>query len=181
MGSLLSSLWGLWSGPRNYKLLVLGLNNAGKTTILYALQLHRFISTQPTIGGNAEEIRFKNLTFLAWDLGGQDQLRDAWPLYFTDTDAVIFVVDSTEPSRLATARRELHTLLAHEALKSASLLVFANKQDLQGAMAVEDVIEALGLASISNRKWTTIGCSAVTQRGLSDGMSWITTQLTGEA
>lgn len=180
MGSILSSLWSLWGGNRTFKLLVLGLNNAGKTSILYALQLHRFITTQPTIGGNAEEIQYKNLTFLAWDLGGQEQLREAWPLYYSGTDAVIFVVDSAEPSRFATARRELHVLLSHESLKDACLLVFANKQDLQEAMPVADTIDALGLAAITTRRWTVVGCSAVTQRGLQEGMSWISQQLTGE-
>jgi small GTP-binding protein len=180
MGSLLSSLYGLWSGTRNYKLLIVGLNNAGKTSILYSLQLNKFISTQPTIGGNAEEIKFRNLTFVAWDLGGQEQLREVWHMYYHATDAVIFVVDSAEPARFSVAHKELQQLLQHDELKDACVLVFANKQDLQGAMPPEKIIEALGLANFSDRKWTVQGCSAVTQQGLHDGMSWISAQLGDE-
>lgn len=177
MGSILSSLWSLWGGNRAYKLLVVGLNNAGKTSILYSLQLNRFITTQPTIGGNAEEIHFKNLTFIAWDLGGQEQLREAWHLYYTATDAVIFVVDSAEPTRFTIAKKELHALIAHEELKNACILVLANKQDLQGAMPPEQIIDALGLTAFKDRRWTVMGCSAVTQHGLHEGMSWISAQL----
>lgn len=177
MGGVLSSLWKLWSGDRPYKLLLVGLNNAGKTTILYTLQLNKFIATQPTIGGNAEEIQYKNLTFIAWDLGGQEQLRETWRLYYTSTDVVIFVVDSAEPSRLSTARQELHTLMAHDDLRNACILVFANKQDLPSAVPAAQLIEALGLTGFKDRKWTVVGCSALTKQGIDEGMQWIATQL----
>ncbi len=173
MGSLLSSTWALLFGQRSRKLLILGLNNAGKTSILYALQLNRLVPTQPTIGGNAEEFSFKNLSFIAWDLGGQETFRESWNLYYKSTDAVIFVVDSSEPGRFSLAKKELHLLMQHPELSRACVLVFANKQDIQGAIPVEHVIEALDLRQFGGRAWTVQPCSAVTQHGLSEGMQWV--------
>ena len=177
MGSYFSVAWSLLFGQRSRKMLIVGLNNAGKTSILYALQLHRLVPTQPTIGGNAEEFTYKNLSFVAWDLGGQEMLRDSWHLYYKATDAVIFVIDSTEPARFGVAKKELHQLLQHADLAKACVLVFANKQDVQGAIPADQVIGAMELTRFANRPWTVQPCSAVTQQGLTDGMQWIAEHL----
>jgi small GTP-binding protein len=164
-------------GKRSFKVLIVGLNNAGKTSILYALQLNKFVSTQPTIGGNAEEFSYKNLHFVMWDLGGQEQLRESWHLYYKATDAVIFVVDSAEPARFSVARKEFHQLLDHQDIQDACVLVYANKQDVQGSLPPQHIIDALGLGACTDRKWTVVGCSAVTQQGLLEGMNWVVEQL----
>eukprot|EP00758_Cryptobia_borreli_P017118 Tbor_TRINITY_DN6162_c0_g4::TRINITY_DN6162_c0_g4_i1::g.22432::m.22432 len=179
MGSFFSSLWDSLTGQRTYKVIIVGLNNAGKTTLVYALQLNKFVETNPTIGGTPEEITYKNMKFLAWDLGGQEQLRESWSLYYQSTDAVIFVVDSSEPQRFPIARKELHKILAAEELVDACILVFANKQDIPSSMSTAEVATALELGAVNDRSWTLQGCSAVTSQGLNEGMNWLVSKLKG--
>uniref|UniRef100_A0A2H1WPW3 ADP-ribosylation factor-like protein 6 n=1 Tax=Spodoptera frugiperda TaxID=7108 RepID=A0A2H1WPW3_SPOFR len=144
MGLLLSKIWSLF-GNEEHKLLLVGLDNAGKTTILYQLLLGETVHTRPTIGSNVEEFVWKNLRFVMWDLGGQQSLRSAWNTYFTNSEFVIMVVDSTDRQRLSLCRDELHQMLKHEELTKACLLVYANKQDgdsyiIWGALLVTMVL-----------------------------------------
>lgn len=174
----------MFSPHRPYKLLILGLNNAGKTSILYHLQLGHTITTQPTLGGNTEQLTITNaqtghsVNFTCWDLGGQEQLRSAWSLYYEQTDAVMFVVDAADSARFGAAKKALHSLLVDEpALKNAILLVMANKQDLDLASSPAELIEVLELGKFKDRTWTLMGCSAATGQSLREGMNWIAEKL----
>mmetsp|Transcript_76807 Transcript_76807/g.120051 ORF Transcript_76807/g.120051 Transcript_76807/m.120051 type:complete len:108 (-) Transcript_76807:148-471(-) len=101
MGIVVSRLWRrLFGDGTQCKIVIVGLNNAGKTTILYKLHLGQVVLTQPTIGSNVEEVKHDNLCFQVWDLGGQENLRANWSMYFEETDAVIFVVDSNDQAQL---------------------------------------------------------------------------------
>ncbi|PBJ69280.1 ADP-ribosylation factor [Trypanosoma cruzi cruzi] len=188
MGALFSSFWSLFVPSRNYKLVILGLNNAGKTSILYHLQLGHAITTQPTLGGNMEQLSVAHgpnnntVQFTCWDLGGQEQLRDSWSLYYEQTDAVIFVVDAADVGRFAVARKVLQGLLNNEpCLRKAVLLVLANKQDLRGAVSPVEMIEALGLGAVRDHTWTLMGCSAATGASLREAMAWVAQKVTDQA
>ena len=102
MGSYLSTLMNKLSkigkSDQQYKIIIVGMNNAGKTTILYKLALNEVVVTEPTIGSNVEEVSHQNLKLQVWDLGGQENLRSAWDAYYKDTHAVIYVVDSADDS-----------------------------------------------------------------------------------
>lgn len=104
MGSYLSQMWShlsrLGRGDIEFKIIIVGMNNAGKTTILYKLALDEVIVTEPTIGSNVEEVHHKNLKLQVWDLGGQENLRAAWDAYYANTHAVIFVIDSADESQI---------------------------------------------------------------------------------
>jgi ADP-ribosylation factor-like protein 1 len=129
------------------RILILGLDNAGKTTILYRLQIGEVVATVPTIGFNVETLTYKNITFSVWDLGGQDSIRPYWRCYYTEaTAALIFVIDSADEARLGIVKREIETLLGEKELRGAALLVFANKQDIQGALSEGEIAERLELA-----------------------------------
>jgi len=162
MGAFFSAMWGYWFPNREYKLVMVGLDNAGKTTSLYKLHLGEVIMSQPTVGSNVEQVTYKNLQFEIWDLGGQANLRPSWATYYRSTDAVILVVDSTDRARMGILKSELFTLLEHEDLSSACLLVFANKQDLKDAMTVAELTEALSLHSIKRQDWHIQACTAMT-------------------
>lgn len=183
MGNVFSSVWSLFNQNRPYKLLILGLNNAGKTSILYHLQLGHSITTQPTLGGNTEHLTISTsnanqINFSCWDLGGQEQLRSYWRLYYEHTDAVIFVIDAVERSRFPQAKEILHQLLTEEpALQHSVLLVFANKQDLPEAASPADLVEVLELGKFKERTWTLMGCSATTGESLREGLVWISEKL----
>ena len=119
---------------KDVRILMLGLDGAGKTTILYKLKLGNNISTIPTIGFNVEIVEYnKNINFTVWDVGGQGKLRSLWKYYYTNTQALIFVVDCNDRDRMDEAKDELNRMLNDEELKDAILLVFANKQVMEQA------------------------------------------------
>ncbi|KAI9143261.1 ADP-ribosylation factor family-domain-containing protein [Paraphysoderma sedebokerense] len=166
---LMSRLW----GDKEVRILILGLDGAGKTTILYRLQIGEVVSTIPTIGFNVETVTYKNIKFQVWDLGGQTSIRPYWRCYYANTDAIIYVVDSADKERISTSKEELLSMLEEEELKDAALLVLANKQDMPGAMTAAEVSEALGLSALRNRQWQIFKCSAVKGEGLNEGLDWM--------
>lgn len=162
----------LWS-KKEVRILILGLDNAGKTTLLYRLKIGEVVTTVPTIGFNVESVTYKNLNFNVWDLGGQTSIRPYWRCYYANTAAVVFVVDATDKDRITTASEELAAMLNEEELKDAALLVFANKQDQPGVLSAAEITEALKLTRLKDRSWYISGCSAVTGDGVSEGMDWL--------
>ena len=115
-------------GEKEARILVLGLDNAGKTTILYRLQVGEVVSTIPTIGFNVETVQYKNIKFQVWDLGGQTSIRPYWRCYYPNTQAIIYVVDSTDVDRLDTTKEEFHAILEEDELKEALVLVFVTSR-----------------------------------------------------
>lgn len=176
MGLTFAKLFDRVFGKKEARILMLGLDAAGKTTIVYKLKLGEVLNSIPTIGFNVETVEFKNIKFNVWDVGGQDKIRTLWRHYYPNTQGLIFVVDSSDRARVDLAREELHKMLAEEDLKDAVLLVFANKQDL-GVMSVAEVIDKLDLQSIRGRDWFCQGTSALTGTGLYEGLNWLTKKL----
>lgn len=174
----MTRLYKLFWGNEEYKILIVGLDNAGKTTVLYKILLNEVVATTPTIGSNVEEFSYKNIKFLMWDIGGQDSLRMSWSTYYANTRAVIMVIDSTDKDRLHISKEELHKMMDHDHLKNASLLVFANKQDIPGALKASEISNLLNLTSLKDRMWHIQACCALTGDGLFEGLDWIVHQLT---
>mmetsp|Transcript_21612 Transcript_21612/g.48844 ORF Transcript_21612/g.48844 Transcript_21612/m.48844 type:complete len:185 (+) Transcript_21612:117-671(+) len=181
MGIFFSRVFQKLFGSKEVRILILGLDNAGKTTILYKLQNEsdEDIQTIPTIGFNVETLAYKNIKFQVWDLGGQTSIRPYWRCYYPNTDAIIFVVDSADKERLNVAQQELQAMLEEEELKDAILLVFANKQDQPGSLGAKDVSEALRLTEIRNRQWSIQETCALQGNGLFEGFDWLVMCITG--
>ncbi|KAK9077192.1 hypothetical protein SSX86_005528 [Deinandra increscens subsp. villosa] len=158
---------------RDIKILMLGLDDSGKTAILYKLKLGDFVATVPTIGFNVEALEYKNIRFTVWDVGGQESIRALWRYYYRSTQVLIFVVDSNNRQRIYQARNELHRLLNEDELSDATVLVFANKQDLPNAMNISEVADKLELHTISRRHWHIQSISAKTGYGLYEGLIWL--------
>ncbi|OMJ70949.1 hypothetical protein SteCoe_30962 [Stentor coeruleus] len=173
MGFLFSKLWSRLRRDRECKIMLLGLANAGKTTILYKLHLGDVITAHPTIGSNVEEVRHGNIRLQVWDLGGQESLRASWRTYFTSAEAVIFVVDSADTHNTLLAKMELFNLLLDENLKGAPILVLANKIDLPVALPAEEISTMLHLTEIRSHDWHIQACSAILGDGLNEGMDWL--------
>ena len=178
MGLIMSRLWRRFFSLPQFKLIILGLDNAGKTTILFHLHLGEVIATQPTIGSNVEEVRHKNLHFQVWDLGGQESLRVAWETYYVSTNAIILVVDSSDRGRLGVLYEEMQRVLGSVELKDAVLLVYANKQDVKERMTAEEIAKELKLQSIKTHQWHIQPCCALTGEGLYEGIDWIASKVT---
>ncbi|GJN89864.1 hypothetical protein Rhopal_002853-T1 [Rhodotorula paludigena] len=146
---------------KQVRILMLGLDNAGKTTICKAILGEDVDEVSPTLGFNIRTIVHQGYSLNVWDIGGQTSLRPYWRNYFEQTDAVIWVVDSSDRARMEDCRRELHELLKEERLMGASLLVYANKQDIGNAMTVDEISTALDLPALtSSHHWSIQPCSA---------------------
>uniref|UniRef100_A0A3Q3MMB3 ADP-ribosylation factor-like 5A n=1 Tax=Labrus bergylta TaxID=56723 RepID=A0A3Q3MMB3_9LABR len=166
----------IW-GSLEHKVIIVGLDNAGKTTILYQFSMNEVVHTSPTIGSNVEEIVVNNTHFLMWDIGGQESLRSSWNTYYTNTEFVIVVVDSTDRERISVTKEELYRMLAHEDLRKAGLLIFANKQDVKGCMSVAEISQNLQLTSVKDHQWHIQACCALTGEGLCQGLEWMMSRL----
>ena len=174
MGNWLSKLLNF---KKEMRILMVGLDAAGKTSILYKLKLGELITTIPTIGFNVETVEYKNVSFTVWDVGGQDTLRPLWRHYYQNTQALIYVVDSNDRDRINEAREELMKILQEDAMRDAVLLVYANKHDLPQAMSISEVTKRLGLQSIRNRKWYCQTSCATNGDGLFEGLDWLSDNL----
>ncbi|KAJ5588563.1 hypothetical protein N7537_011241 [Penicillium hordei] len=173
MGITFSRLFDRLWGRKEMRILMVGLDAAGKTTILYKLKLGEIVTTIPTIGFNVETVEYKNIQFTVWDVGGQDKIRPLWRHYFQNTQGIIFVVDSNDRDRIVEAREELQRMLNEDELRDALLLVFANKQDLPNAMSPAEITQQLGLQSLTRRAWFIQSTCATTGDGLYEGLEWL--------
>uniref|UniRef100_A0A8C0LA83 ARF GTPase 5 n=1 Tax=Canis lupus dingo TaxID=286419 RepID=A0A8C0LA83_CANLU len=151
MGLTVSALFSRIFGKKQMRILMVGLDAAGKTTILYKLKLGEIVTTIPTIGFNVETVEYKNICFTVWDVGGQDKIRPLWRHYFQNTQGLIFVVDSNDRERVQESADELQKMLQEDELRDAVLLVFANKQDMPNAMPVSELTDKLGLQHLRSR------------------------------
>ena len=124
---------------------MVGLDGAGKTTVLYQLEMSELVKTIPTIGFNVETLDYKGLTFTIWDVGGQDKIRVLWKHYYQNTDGIIFVVDCNDTDRVEKNEEVLKLMLNEEELKDSDLLVMANKQDLSGSLSPTEITEQIGM------------------------------------
>ncbi|KAL9020692.1 MAG: hypothetical protein Q9185_002140 [Variospora sp. 1 TL-2023] len=194
MGLTFSKLFDKLWGKKEMRILMVGLDAAGKTTILYKLKLGEIVTTIPTIGRssldtpgaflgsdllgfNVETVEYKNIQFTVWDVGGQDKIRPLWRHYFQNTQGIIFVVDSNDRDRVVEAREELQRMLNEDELRDALLLVFANKQDLPNAMNAAEITDKLGLHSLRQRAWYIQSTCATSGDGLYEGLEWLSNSL----
>jgi small GTP-binding protein len=188
MGSFFASVMDKFIAKKEMRILMVGLDAAGKTTILYKLKLGEVVTTIPTIGFNVETVEYKNINFTVWDVGGQHKIRPLWRHYFANTAAVIFVVDSSDTERIDgqslkksaesfemedTAREELHRILCDDQLRDAAVLVFANKQDLPNSVSVNEVSQRLAMSSLRGRPWYVQSTCATSGEGLYEGLDWL--------
>ncbi|CAK5274503.1 unnamed protein product [Mycena citricolor] len=183
--SLLQSVWGIATGifsrlfdgllgKREMRLLMLGLDGAGKTTILYKLKLGEIVISIPTIGFNVETLDYKNVSLNVWDIGGQDKIRHLWRYYYQNAQAIIFVVDSSDRDRIIIAREELHQMMNEDELRDALLLVYANKQDMPDALSTAEMADKLGLSGLRHRTWYIQATCAMSGEGMYEGLEWLT-------
>lgn len=177
MGQAFRKLFDSFFGNTEMRVVMLGLDAAGKTTILYKLHIGEVLSTVPTIGFNVEKVQYKNVIFTVWDVGGQEKLRALWRHYFNNTDGLIYVVDSLDRERIGKAKQEFQTIINDPFMLNSVILVLANKQDLKGAMTTREVCEGLGLFDLKNRKWHIQGTCALRGDGLYEGLDWLSSTL----
>ncbi|KAK7945662.1 hypothetical protein WMY93_001390 [Mugilogobius chulae] len=164
------------------RILLLGLDNAGKSTLLYRLKHNICVTTSPTIGFNVEmmEVRknSKNIALTMWDVGGQGPMRQHWKSYHQDTAAIVFVVDSSDQRRFNEAKREIEMTLSSDQLRGRPLMVLANKQDVDNAMTVSEIKSGFDLSKLCpDRDWFVQPCSASTGFGVEEAFTRVVSMI----
>eukprot|EP01105_Mastigella_eilhardi_P025358 TRINITY_DN6895_c0_g1_i12.p2 TRINITY_DN6895_c0_g1~~TRINITY_DN6895_c0_g1_i12.p2 ORF type:complete len:182 (-),score=57.36 TRINITY_DN6895_c0_g1_i12:1163-1708(-) len=180
MGAGLERLLQLFGGKQEARLVMLGLDGAGKTTILYRLKIGELVCSIPTVGFNVETMERRGVSFTVWDVGGQDTIRPLWRHYFRGTQGLIFVLDSNDRERVGEAADELQRLLCEPELRGAALLVFANKQDLPFALSAAQLTDRLGLEKLCDRKWYLQVACAASGDGVYEGLDWLASAVTSK-
>ena len=173
MGLRLSKLIEFFLQPKKRSVIMVGLDAAGKTTVLYKLKLGEVVATVPTVGFNVETVNYRSVTFTVWDVGGQKLLRSLWRHYYQGVEGVIFVIDSNDRERITEAKEELEAMLKEAELRDAVVLIYANKQDLPNAVTVSELVEKMDLNKMTTRKWFVQPCCAKTGDGLYEGLEWL--------
>eukprot|EP01107_Rhizomastix_libera_P002334 TRINITY_DN14035_c0_g1_i2.p1 TRINITY_DN14035_c0_g1~~TRINITY_DN14035_c0_g1_i2.p1 ORF type:complete len:184 (-),score=16.25 TRINITY_DN14035_c0_g1_i2:46-597(-) len=155
------------------QVLCVGLDGAGKTTILYRLKDNATVETIPTIGFNVETVRYGGTRFMVWDFGGQSTVRRLWRHSFESAECVIYVVDSSDRDRFVESGLELESLLGEPLLQGVPVAVLCNKQDIAGAARADDILTALHLHGVNDRQIQAFETCAITGMGLNDAMEWV--------
>lgn len=158
---------------KEMRVLFLGLDNAGKSSVIKSYLGESIHELSPTLGFEIRTIETQGYRVNCWDVGGQTTIRAYWRNYFETTDGVVWVVDSTDRNRIPDCKKELDSILKQERLAGSSLLIFANKQDINGALTAEEIAQLLELDSIDKRHWSIVPCSAQDGKGIKDGFKWI--------
>eukprot|EP01130_Rhizamoeba_saxonica_P008718 TRINITY_DN3521_c0_g2_i1.p1 TRINITY_DN3521_c0_g2~~TRINITY_DN3521_c0_g2_i1.p1 ORF type:complete len:205 (+),score=39.33 TRINITY_DN3521_c0_g2_i1:60-617(+) len=179
MGQTITALFDqIFGNSLQASILMLGCDGAGKTTILYKMKLGELIHSPPTIGFNCEKVKYHNVDFTMWDVGGQDRIRKLWKHYFEGSDGLIFVIDCNDVERLPEAASALQNLLAEPKLNDAALLVFANKQDLPNAVSPSELLGYMPfLRNDAHRVWHMQSTCAMSGDGVHEGMEWLVNTL----
>ena len=162
---------------KDARILIIGLDSAGKTTLLYRLKLGALVTAIPTVGFNVETVKYKNINFSMWDASGQEQTRKFWRYYYENVRIIIFVVDSNDRERFTEARDELHKLMDEPLLINVPLLLFCNKQDLPNAAPSNELEELFQIPRL-NRKFKVQAIVALSGQGIYDGLDWVVDTLT---
>lgn len=172
-----------WLGMKKKEanVVVLGLDNSGKTTIINHLKppeakCHDIV---PTVGFNVEKFTTKALSFTAFDMSGQGRYRNLWEHYYRECNGIIFVIDSSDKLRMSVAKDELNMLLDNNDIKSRKIpiLFFANKMDVRDALSSVKCSSVLELEQIRDKPWHICASNALTGEGLDEGTSWLSDQL----
>lgn len=175
----------LSSKKKDANILVVGLDNSGKSSIINTLKFpeSRTVSVNPTLGFSNEKFTVKSLNFNAYDMSGQGRYRNLWEHYYREADGIVYVIDSSDKMRFVVSKDELFSMLNHPDLKTKSIpiLFLANKTDVKGACSTNEIKLELELDRISNKTWRVFESNVTNGSGIEAGFEWLAEQIKNSA
>jgi GTP-binding protein SAR1 len=188
----MSFLWNwLWDWLAEYglasktgKVVLLGLDNAGKTTLVHMLRDNVLVQHMPTQKPTMETFTLGGLTFNLFDLGGHAIARRQWADYCSTADAIVFLIDASEPERFPEAKTALDSLFTDDTLRQTPLLILANKIDLPRSASEDQLRMVFGLQQTIGKDATpatsngirpveVFMCSILKRQGFKEGFQWL--------
>jgi len=166
-------------GKAKVRILCVGLDNSGKSTIINWLKPKKATSSEvvPTVGFSVEEFTKNGLSFTVFDMSGQGRYRNLWEHYYKEVGGIIFCIDSTDQIRMCVAKDELEALLANSQLRTVPILFFANKMDLPQAVGPVQCVQNLELDKIGDKPWHIAASNGLTGDGIDEGITWLGAQM----
>lgn len=180
MGFFAKLLDALGLGGQKVNVMVVGLDNGGKSTVIERLKpvSKQSVEVAPTVGFSVDELQRGGLNFTVFDMSGAGRYRVLWEQYYREAHAIIFVIDSADRLRLVVAKDELDSMLNHGSLnKKTPVLFLANKKDLPSALPPQEIAQIFGLDAIKERPWQIVPSNALTGEGLDRGIDWLAEKL----
>lgn len=173
---------GLWK--KNAKIVFLGLDNAGKSTLMVVLKTGRVTQVDPTKHAHSEHLTIGNVHMNAFDLGGHEAMRKIWREYFPKIDAIVYLIDAADPSRFAESKAEFDRIVNTSEIGKIPILVLGNKIDKMGAVSEDELRLALGLAQptafgvqkvdvVNEKPVEVFMCAVVKRTGFTEGFKWV--------
>ena len=159
-----------------FKVLILGLEGAGKTTIFERIRTSDLNYTSPTIGFNVEQVKLDNFIINLWDFGGHEKIMCLWERYFDNVDLIILVLDSTDNENVEKVK-EIFDIIKSKT-KDTFILLLANKIDLKDqSMSTNEMAKLFDIYKYDLKIVNFIPCSAVTSQGMGEMKKSIVTAL----
>lgn len=188
MFHLIGKVYGELTAREQYNVLVLGLDNAGKTTFLERVKhqcnpQYKMTPAErvlPTLGQNVASVTpSPGVVLKFWDVGGQDTLRDMWPEYYASAHAVVFVIDSNDLARMDECRKVLMAVVGDDAVEGAQFLVLANKSDLPHALDLVEIKESVNplLEHLNARDSRVLKISSLSGEGIEQALEWVSNRV----
>lgn len=183
MFTLLYGLWKYLFQKDEYFILILGLDNAGKTTYLEQAKTkfnRNYKGLTPnkittTVGLNIGKIDISGVRLNFWDLGGQEDLQSLWDKYYAESHGVIYIIDSSDRERLESSKEAFDKMVGNESLEGVPLLVLGNKQDIDGCLSIRDIKSVFNDTAhrIGRRDCLVLPVSALKGDGVDEGIQWM--------
>ncbi|KAH6599326.1 hypothetical protein BASA61_002597, partial [Batrachochytrium salamandrivorans] len=186
MYTLLSGLYRKYTQREEFFVIILGLDNAGKTTLLERIKSIfngvpglRPESIAPTVGLNIGKVNVKNITLNFWDLGGQRELQSIWEKYYTECHAIVFVVDSTDRARIEEVKATMERVMQNEIIEGVPMIMLANKQDAPDALKLHEIQHIFNQIAVvlEARDSKALAISALNGSGVRESVDWLHSRL----
>ena len=171
----------LSSKKKDINLLVVGLDNSGKTSVINHLKPpdSRLTSITATVGFTVENFSSRSLNFTAYDMSGQSRYRNLWEHYYREADAILFIIDSSDKMRLVVAKEEFESMMNHQDLRNKQIpvLILANKIDVRGAFSTGEIKREFELERLGNKMWRVFASNALNGDGINEAFDWLAQEI----